>query len=127
MRALVLALALLASRTALADDDPLLLRARELESNGRALRLEGILTTAAGAGMLTVTTVLWLRGDDCMGPPTSECEGAKWILLAAGLPVTAFGLTLWWLGQDEIHQGERMRAWAAPTRNGAMAGFGVSF
>jgi hypothetical protein len=98
MKALALALALLASQTALADDDPLLLRAQELESNGRSLRLEGILITATGAALLAGTTALWLNNDQCQGPPISECNGTKWILLAAGLPVTAFGITLWWLG-----------------------------
>ena len=127
MKALALALALLASRTALADDDPLLLRAQELESNGRTLRLEGIFTTIAGAGLLTATAIEWFRSDDCQGPPLSECDGAKWILLASGLPVTAFGITMWWLGQDEIHQGQRLRTWAAPTKTAALAGFGVSF
>ena len=126
VKALLLALAMLASPVAMADQDPLLLRAQELEHNGRNLRLEGIITTVVGVGLLAETTILWLQGDDCMGPP-SNCSGAKWMLLSAGLPVTAFGITLWWLGQDEIHQGERLRAWALPTRTGAMAGVGLTF
>ena len=124
---MAMTLTVLRSRAAFADDDRLLL-AQELESNGRALRLEGILTTVAGAGMLAGTAILWLQGDDCMGPP-SNCSGTKWLLLSFGLPTTAFGVTMWWLGQHEIGQAERMRAapWFAPAKNGAMAGVGVTF
>jgi hypothetical protein len=127
MKTFVLALALLVSRTALADDDPLLLRAQELESNGHTMRLEGILMSGIGTVLLAGTAALWINNEQCQGPPQSECNGAKWILLTAGLPATAFGLTMWWLGQNEIHQAQRLRAWGAPTKNGAMAGFGVSF
>ena len=126
---LVLALLGATAQTARADEDPLLLRAQNLDSSGRTLRLEGILTTIAGVGMLATTGVIWLRGDTCTFD--LDCDGTKWILLITGLPTTAFGVTMWWLGQNEIDRAAKLRArasvvpWIAPSRGGALAGVTV--
>ena len=127
---LALALLVATPRTVRADEDPLLLK---LEQNGRALRLQGIATTAAGFGMLAITTILWLRGDECVGPPVSSCSGFKWLTLSFGLPTTGFGLTLWWLGQHDLDQAAKMRSrrgispYVAHTRDGTTAGVGLTF
>lgn len=132
MKRMILALALLVAtaRTVHADEDPLLL---QLEQNGRALRLQGIATTMAGFGMLAGTTILWLRGDDCVGPPVSSCSGAKWLLLSLGLPTTGFGVTMWWLGEHDLNRAAKLRAralvspYVARTRDGMTAGVGLTF
>ena len=107
MRALLLALLVLASRPAMADEDPLLLHARELESHGQKLRLEGMITTVTGAAMLVGSAILWLRNDtEC----SLDCSGGRFIFLALGLPVTVFGATTWWIGDDEMAHGRRLMA-----------------
>jgi hypothetical protein len=132
VKRVILAVALLLAtvRTVRADDDPLLLK---LEQNGRALRLQGIATTMAGFGMLAGTTILWLLGDECVGPPDSSCSGFKWLLLSLGLPTTGFGVTMWWLGQHDLNQAARLRSralvspYVARTRDGVTAGVGLTF
>lgn len=127
---LVLALLLASARTVRADEDPLLLK---LEQDGRNLRLQGIATTMAGFGLLATTTILWLRGDDCVGPPVSSCSGFKWLTLSLGLPTTGFGVTMWWLGQHDLNQAAKLRSrtlvspYVARTRDGMTAGVGLTF
>jgi hypothetical protein len=126
---MALALVTVVSRPARADDaaaDPLLLHAQELEDSGRGLRLEGILATVAGAGMLATSLVLFLDSG-CVDQATSadaalDCSGKRWILLSLGLPTTVFGMTLWWVGQAEINQAQRLRGFVAPTRGGMVGG-----
>jgi hypothetical protein len=120
---LVLALVAATAHTVRADEDPLLLQAQELEHSGKTLRLVGILTVAAGVGMLTVSAILNFHYQ-C---DFIDCDGTKWLLLSLGVPTLGFGITTWWMGQDEINHAHKLRAMVVPTRSGAMAGFGLAF
>jgi hypothetical protein len=132
VKRVILGLALLVAtpRAVRADEDPLLLK---LEQDGRNLRLQGIVTTTAGFGMLAITTILWLRGDECVGPPVSSCSGFKWLTLSLGLPTTGFGVTMWWLGQHDLNQAAKLRSrtliapYVARTHDGMTAGVDLTF